>query len=56
VTGRVIEIDGSVITVESGWAHGPSADAGTRWEATEVGPALRRLLADAPTPEPVYGA
>ena len=56
VTGRVIEIDGSTITVENGWAHGPSADAGQRWVAAEVGPALRGLLADAPTPEPVYGA
>ena len=56
VSGRVIEIDGSTITVENGWAHGPSADAGQRWVATEVGPALRGLLADAPTPEPVYGA
>ncbi len=55
VTGRVIEVDGSVITVESGWAHGPSRDAGARWEATEVGPALRELLAAAPAPEPVYG-
>jgi NAD(P)-dependent dehydrogenase (short-subunit alcohol dehydrogenase family) len=56
ITGRVIEIDGSVITVENGWAHGPSADAGKRWEAVEVGPAVRKLLADAPAPEPVYGA
>jgi NAD(P)-dependent dehydrogenase (short-subunit alcohol dehydrogenase family) len=56
VTGRVIEIDGSVITVENGWAHGPSADAGARWDATTVGPALRKLLAEAPAPEPVYGA
>jgi NAD(P)-dependent dehydrogenase (short-subunit alcohol dehydrogenase family) len=56
VTGRVVEIDGSVITVESGWSHGPSADAGTRWEAEKVGPALRQLLAQAPAPEPVYGA
>jgi len=55
VTGRVIEIDGSVITVENGWDHGPSADAGRRWDATEVGPALRKLLAEAPAPEPVYG-
>ena len=34
VTGRVIEIDGSTITVENGWAHGPSPRprprAGTR--------------------------
>ena len=56
VTGRVIEIDGGTITVESGWAHGPSRDAGGRWVAAEVGPALRELLAEAPTPEPVYGA
>ena len=28
VTGRVIEIDGSTITVENGWAHGPARDAG----------------------------
>ncbi|MFC5731417.1 MULTISPECIES: SDR family oxidoreductase [Nocardioides] len=55
VTGRVIEIDGSTITVENGWAHGPSQDNGTRWAAVEVGPALRKLLAQAPRPEPVYG-
>ncbi len=55
VTGRVIEIEGSTVTVENGWAHGPSADAGDRWVADEVGPALRKLLAEAPAPEPVYG-
>jgi hypothetical protein len=52
----VIEIDGGTITVENGWAHGPARDAGRRWVATEVGPALRELLAEAPTPEAVYGA
>jgi len=56
VTGRVIEIDGGRITVETGWAHGPSRDNGQRWAAAEVGPALRELIAQAPTPEPVYGA
>ncbi len=56
VTGRVIEIDGSTLTVENGWAHGPAHDLGRRWEASEVGPSLRKLLADAPDPEPVYGA
>ncbi|WP_182376457.1 SDR family oxidoreductase [Nocardioides sp. WS12] len=55
VTGRVIEIDGSVVTVENGWSHGPSRDNGQRWEATSVGPVLRQLLAEAPVPEPVYG-
>ncbi len=56
VTGRVIEIDGSTLTVEDGWRHGPSRDAGARWDAAAVGPALRELLAEAPAPEPVYGA
>jgi NAD(P)-dependent dehydrogenase (short-subunit alcohol dehydrogenase family) len=56
VTGRVIEIEGGTVTVENGWTHGPSADNGSRWDATAVGPALRRLLAEAPAPEPVYGA
>jgi NAD(P)-dependent dehydrogenase (short-subunit alcohol dehydrogenase family) len=56
VTGRVIEIDGSVITVENGWSHGPSRDAGQRWVASEVGSAIRDILGEAPTPEPVYGA
>ncbi len=56
VSGRVIEIDGGTITIENGWAHGPSRDAGARWDAEKVGPALRDLLAEAPDPERVYGA
>lgn len=55
VTGRVIEIDGGRICVELGWAHGPRRDLGRRWEAAEVGSALRELIADGPDPEPVYG-
>ncbi|WP_345525478.1 hypothetical protein [Nocardioides endophyticus] len=39
-----------------GWRHGPALDLGRRWEAAEVGPALRELLAAGPAPEPVYGA
>ncbi|TYL55767.1 SDR family NAD(P)-dependent oxidoreductase [Nocardioides sp. BGMRC 2183] len=56
VTGRVIEIDGSRLTVESGWRHAASRDRGQRWAAGEVGPALRELFAEAPVPEAVYGA
>jgi NAD(P)-dependent dehydrogenase (short-subunit alcohol dehydrogenase family) len=55
VTGRVIEIEGGQITVENGWAHGPKATVDGRWSALDVGPALRKLLEEAPTPEPVYG-
>ena len=56
VTGRVIEVEGGKITVETGWAHGPARDLGTRWSAPDVGPALRELIAEAPAPEPVYGS
>jgi NAD(P)-dependent dehydrogenase (short-subunit alcohol dehydrogenase family) len=56
LTGRVIEIEGGKITVENGWAHGPARDLGLRWEAADVGEALRKLVAEAPAPEPVYGS
>lgn len=56
VTGRVFEIEGGRICVETGWTHGPAEDLGRRWETSEVGPALRKLLAAATPPEPVYGA
>jgi hypothetical protein len=55
VTGRVIEIEGGQICLEQGWTHGPKRDAGQRWEAKDVGPALRDLVAEAADPEPVYG-
>ena len=56
VTGRVIEVEGSRICVEEGWRHGPAEERDARWEAAEVGPALRKLFAGAQQPEPVYGA
>ena len=56
VTGRVIEIDGGQICLEQGWTHGPKNDLGRRWEAAEVGDALRALIGQAPAPEAVYGA
>ncbi|GAB3859977.1 SDR family oxidoreductase [Nocardioides maradonensis] len=55
VTGRVIEVDGSTMTVENAWSHGPAATADGRWDAEKVGPALVELIAAAPKPEPVYG-
>jgi NAD(P)-dependent dehydrogenase (short-subunit alcohol dehydrogenase family) len=55
VTGRVLEVEGGKICVEDGWRHGPARDLGRRWEAGEVGAAVRDLLAEATDPEPVYG-
>jgi NAD(P)-dependent dehydrogenase (short-subunit alcohol dehydrogenase family) len=56
LTGRVVEIEGGQICLEEGWRHGPRADIGRRWEAAEVGDALRKLVAQAVVPDPVYGA
>ena len=56
VTGRVFEVEGSVISVADGWQHGPAADNGDRWAPTNVGAAVRELLEKAPTPAPVYGS
>ncbi len=56
VTGRVIEIEGGRLTVEHGWRHGRTEDAGRRWDAAELGPVIRSLIAEGPAPEPVYGA
>jgi NAD(P)-dependent dehydrogenase (short-subunit alcohol dehydrogenase family) len=56
VTGRVIEIEGGTICLEQGWTHGPRATRPGRWDAADVGDALRALMAEAPAPEPVYGA
>src|SRR5882757_9348872 len=56
VTGRVFEVEGGIISVADGWQHGPRQDKGARWEPAELGPVIRRLLEDAPSPAPVYGA
>ncbi len=56
VTGRVLEVEGGRICVEEGWRHGPAVDIGQRWVPGDVGPAVRKLVAEAAVPEPVYGA
>jgi NAD(P)-dependent dehydrogenase (short-subunit alcohol dehydrogenase family) len=56
VTGRVFEIDGGLLTLEDGWRHGASRNAGRRWETAELGEVVDALIADGAVPEPVYGA
>jgi NAD(P)-dependent dehydrogenase (short-subunit alcohol dehydrogenase family) len=56
VTGRVFEVEGGIVSVADGWQHGPKADKGARWDPAELGPVVRDLLAQAPSPAPVYGA
>lgn len=56
VTGRVFEIEGGKLTLEDGWRHGPSRDAGRRWQVGELGDVVDALLAEGADPEPVYGS
>jgi NAD(P)-dependent dehydrogenase (short-subunit alcohol dehydrogenase family) len=56
VTGRMFEVEGGVIGLATGWRHGPRIDKGARWDPAEVGGVVADLLAQAPEPEPVYGA
>lgn len=55
ISGRVIEIEGGQICLEEGWRHGSKVDLGRRWEASEVGDAMRDMVASGVAPEPVYG-
>jgi NAD(P)-dependent dehydrogenase (short-subunit alcohol dehydrogenase family) len=56
VTGKVFEVEGGIIRVAEGWAHGPQVDKGARWDPAELTPVVTELLAKARPPVPVYGA
>ncbi len=56
VTGRVFEISGGEVSIADGWHQGPRAEKSSRWEASELGPVVSRLLSEVPPPSPVYGA
>jgi NAD(P)-dependent dehydrogenase (short-subunit alcohol dehydrogenase family) len=56
VTGKVFEVEGGVIRVAEGWAHGPQVDKGAKWDPAELGPVVSDLLAKARPAVPVYGA
>jgi NAD(P)-dependent dehydrogenase (short-subunit alcohol dehydrogenase family) len=56
VTGRVFEVEGGMLSVADGWQHGAVIDKGDRWAPSDIGAAVKELLAQAPAPAPVYGA
>lgn len=56
ITGRVLEIEGGRVCLEEGWNHGPVRELYRRWQADEVGAAVREMVAEGVDPEPVYGA
>jgi NAD(P)-dependent dehydrogenase (short-subunit alcohol dehydrogenase family) len=55
VTGRVFDVSGGAIAVEDGWRPGAKIDRGARWDARELGSAMRDLLGAAAAPAKVWG-
>jgi NAD(P)-dependent dehydrogenase (short-subunit alcohol dehydrogenase family) len=55
VTGRIFELRGGRIALADGWRSGPVAERGERWKPSDVGPAVRDLIARAAPPQKVYG-
>ena len=56
VSGRVFEVEGGTISVSDGWQRSIKRDKGSRWDPAELGPVVKDILEQAPTPMPVYGA
>jgi NAD(P)-dependent dehydrogenase (short-subunit alcohol dehydrogenase family) len=55
VTGCLFELQGGRITIADGWNDGPSIDKGARWRPSEVGAAVRDLIARRRPQKKVYG-
>ena len=55
-TGQVFELKGGRIFLSEGWTDSPAEDKGARWEAGELGPVVRRLVAARAPAKSVYGA
>jgi NAD(P)-dependent dehydrogenase (short-subunit alcohol dehydrogenase family) len=55
VTGRVWEVFGGTITAFDGYRREQTVDIGKRWDAAEVGPAVKDLLSKAQPLIKVYG-
>jgi NAD(P)-dependent dehydrogenase (short-subunit alcohol dehydrogenase family) len=56
VTGRVFEVKGGLIGVSDGWRDGPTFDKKAKWAPDEIGAKVAELIAEAPTPQKVYGS
>lgn len=55
VTGRTFEVSGGSISIADGWRTGEPIDRGARWNPTDLGPAIRQLIARTPPPQKAYG-
>jgi len=55
VTGQVFELKGGRLHLSQGWTDSPAEDKGARWSPAELGPVVRRLIAQRAAAKPVYG-
>ncbi len=55
ITGRVWEVFGGTVTVFDGYRREQTMDIGKRWDAAELGPAVKELLSKAQPLVKVYG-
>ena len=56
VTGKCFEMYGGKLSVADGWRTGEVTDKGARWQPEELGKTIDKLIGEAPSPQPVYGA
>ncbi|WP_156839566.1 SDR family oxidoreductase [Novosphingobium aquimarinum] len=56
VSGQVFELKGGTIFLSQGWSDSEAHDKGSRFEAAELDPIVRKLIADREPAKPVYGA
>jgi NAD(P)-dependent dehydrogenase (short-subunit alcohol dehydrogenase family) len=56
VTGQVFELKGGTIFLSQGWTDSRTHDKGARFEASELDPIVRKLIAEREPAKPVYGA
>lgn len=55
VSGCVFELEGGKIMLEDGWREGPFVDRQARWEPSDVGAAVDKLLSERVPPRKVWG-
>ncbi len=55
VTGKVFRVEGGIIRVAEGWAHGPQVDKGVKWDPAVVSPSSPPVGQSRP-PVPAHGA
>lgn len=55
ITGRIFEAEGGKISIADGWRSTEGVDKGAKWEAGEIGDAMKTLLGKEIPAQKVYG-